>query len=198
MKRHLMHSCAEAAFLLTLGGCAHWAYYPVYPASAVKQDGIDVQYDLGGAACGQLRIVNSSAKAVQLVWDEVSAITQDGVQRKAFKGSVRVLDKERAVPPQPIEPGARIEETVCTGIDYVIVKRRPATTMDYAFGWFYGLGVAIANATWKPDDTAKAAAIPDVTKHRYDLVIPLRVADEVVRVRLPVEPNGIGATKSRQ
>jgi len=48
---------------------------------------------------------------------------------------------------------------------------------------------------WTPDQPAKEAALPDVSLYRYEVVVPLRTADDVLRIRVPVEPDGVGATK---
>jgi hypothetical protein len=150
----------------------------------------------GGIQCGVLTVENGSPDRAYLVWNDVSAI-RNGVQTRAYKGDVRVLDKTDAVPEQPIEPGAKIAETVCPEIPATFVTApRPATPWD-ALDVVYGLGVLVGNGVWKPTDDYAEMQIPDWKTRGFELVVPIRTSAGVSSARLDVTPDGIATDRVR-
>lgn len=76
------------------------------------------------------------------------------------------------------------------------VRSREISIWDVGLGWLYGLGIVMGNIDWEPTEAAKARAIPDLSSmDDYVLLVPVRVGEQDVRLRLTIEPVGVAATK---
>jgi hypothetical protein len=92
-----------------------------------------------------------------------------------------------SIPDQPVAAGARAQETIVFDIDghpYDAVQQRPLTTIDYALGWVYGLGILIGNGSWKPDEEHIDIVVPRWRNQNMVMTIDIKVADKVNTVRL--------------
>jgi len=183
-----------------LASCSTWHYaVQSSPAEVRVEPALEIR--AVQRADGQLEIVNRGPKRIYLVWDHLGAILPDGVQRRVYKGRQTRVNAEASIPPQPIEPGATLRESyVLTELPLMeVLLPRPATAIDYALCWIYGLGCLLADLSWQPDDAYKRqrfGALVDDGAPLYELLVPILPEGEPEQlVRLKLIGRGVTATK---
>jgi len=200
---HLLTKLSFVFIVVTQAiGCATWGYSVEFHAksnvsAAETEKHVEVGY-VGSQAIGELTVVNHSSETAYIVWNSASSIDGTGLQSKAYKGSQRRIHSELSVPDQPVAPGARVQETIVFDIDghpYDVVQQRPATTVDYALGWVYGLGVFIGNGTWKPDEAHIETVVPRWRNENMVMTIDIKVAGETNNVRLDGNAKAVQTVK---
>ena len=172
-------------------GCSTWGYTVEYEgamnANAPETENTVVVEYVGSRTQGTLKVLNNSPETVYVVWNTASAVDEDGAQRKAYKGTTRRIHSELSLPDQPVASGARISETIVFDIDgpiYDRTQQRPATTIDYALGWVYGLGIWLGDLNWEPDEAHIETVIPNWKEKSMKIFVDIRTQDQVQSVGL--------------
>lgn len=185
---------------LLLLSCSTYRYAVTYTSKplAIEQPtatvNIGFQPDSSGIGLGVLTVSNQGPDRVYLVWNDLSTV-QNGIQKKVYKGEITNIMKEMSVPDQPIDAGATIAQTIVTERAYVVDAKRPATPVDYALCWVYGLGCLIANTTWKPEADDFDKYLPGWREHDYNLIVSLRLGDHTETATLVVDAASVKAVR---